>query len=104
MWREFWKEAKIPSSPNEAPYLWAVIAAGHFLIGAAASQLLPGFGLLIVAAYFILKEWRDYRSGGRVFDGLVDTFFIFLGVFQLALVAVFAIAAGITFYRRIQKL
>ena len=74
-----------PSQRDEDGYLWAVIAIGHVMLGAALQGLLGAAGaatrLGIGLAYWLAKERGDLRRGGGWRDGLVDTAFVGIGAF-----------------------
>lgn len=93
-----------PSASDETPYQWAIIAAGHFLIGAGLMAALPVAPWVIPLTYFILKEVRDLRKGGRIGDSLIDTTFVGIGAMGWPLVGVAGIAVGIHFHRIVRRL
>ena len=67
------------------PYKWAVIGAGHILLGMALQGLLGVAGafarLGIAVFYWIAKERNDLKKGGTLKDGLVDAAFVGVGSF-----------------------
>lgn len=72
--RRLLDEIMVPSG-DESGYTWAVVAAGHVLLGAAFAWCWP-LALPVYAA----KEALDLRRGGRWRDGLVDLGFVALGL------------------------
>ena len=83
--KNLFEEMMTPSTKDESAYLWAAIAATHGLMGAAVACLLPAsfwISLGLTAAYAYFKERGDLRRNGRLGDGMVDTFFVGLGLFS----------------------
>ena len=74
--KALWRSIVTPSSANETPYQFAVIAIGHAMLGAALSW----GGFLIAVAYWVIKERGDLKRGGAWRDGLIDTGFVSLGL------------------------
>lgn len=88
--RGLWRDLRTPSARYERPWLVAVTACGHALIGAAAAVVLwypaaailaPAWivPLLLGTVYYIRKETGDIGVGGTRSDAILDTAHIMLG-------------------------
>lgn len=77
--------AEVMQPTDGAPYVWAVIALGHVMLGAALQGVLGATAaaarLGLAVAYWIAKERGDLRRGGSVRDGLIDAAFVGVGAF-----------------------
>lgn len=81
---EFWRDASMPSPPDESVYQFVVIAVGHIFIGSLFGVFLSGLWLfLIPIAYFTLKELSDIKRGGTLIDSIVDMLFVGVGAIYL---------------------
>lgn len=81
---EFWRDASMPSPPDESVYQFVVIAVGHIFIGSLFGVFLSGLWLfLIPIAYFALKELPDIKRGGTLIDSIVDMLFVGVGAIYL---------------------
>ena len=81
---EFWRDASMPSPPDESVYQFVVIAVGHIFIGSLLGVFLTGLWLfLIPIAYFALKELSDIKRGGTLIDSIVDMLFVGVGAIYL---------------------
>lgn len=68
--------------PLAGPYLRAVTAGGHALLGACFA--VGGYwwaGFAVALVYWLWKERGDLMRGGAVFDGLEDAAMVWLGTF-----------------------
>ncbi len=72
-----------------SPYTRGVIFIGHSMVSAALVDALGIAGFIasgaIAIAYAILKERRDIRKGGGIWDSLEDTLAVAMGGFYGAL-------------------
>lgn len=75
--RDLWREILTPSPADEKSYRFTVVAISHAMLGAVFSFL----GLLFGFAYWVLKERKDLRRQGNLWDGLIDTAFVVIGTF-----------------------
>ena len=77
--------AEVMQPTDGTPYVWAVIALGHVMLGAALQGALGATAaaarLGLALAYWIAKERGDLRRGGGVRDGLIDAAFVAVGAF-----------------------
>ena len=68
-----------------APYVWAVIALGHVMLGAALQGALGATAaaarIALAVTYWWAKERGDLRRGGSLRDGLIDAAFVGVGAF-----------------------
>lgn len=74
------------TSPTEgSPYVWAVIALGHVMLGAALQGALGWTAAVartaLAVTYWWAKERGDLRRGGSLRDGLIDAAFVGVGAF-----------------------
>lgn len=76
---------EIMTPTDGSPYVWAVIALGHVMLGAALQGALgwtaAGARLAVAVAYWWAKERGDLRRGGSLRDGLIDAAFVGVGAF-----------------------
>ena len=76
---------EIMTPTDGSPYVWAVIALGHVMLGAAMQGALgwtaAGARLALALAYWWAKERGDLRRGGSLRDGLIDAAFVGVGAF-----------------------
>ena len=77
--------AEILTPTDGDPYLWAVIALGHVMLGAMLQSIVgaagAGLRLALALAYWLSKERGDLRRGGPLRDGLIDSAFVAVGAF-----------------------
>jgi hypothetical protein len=68
---------------NATPYERGVVGIAHAMLGAALIGPFGSYGLgaalILGAAYWLAKEWRDLQRGGALLDGLEDAVMVMLG-------------------------
>ena len=89
--RELVAEFRRPSGRNPDPHHRAATGFWHFGLGIPAGALawVAGPVIAMVAIgmlYFMAKELRDIRSGGRLADGIEDALFVAMGAAAGAMV------------------
>ena len=73
-------ELLTPSPADEGPADFAAYALGHAVIGAAICEVAGVWAWLFVLVYGVIKEFRDVKLGGSIWDSLTDIGFVCLGV------------------------
>lgn len=73
--KKLFEEMMTPSK-NESDFIWALVAIGHAVVGAAGFLLIGWWALPI----YLLKELHDLKIGGKKLDGAVDIGFFMLGL------------------------
>ena len=91
---DFLKEAFTPSEADEGAYEFFLIAVAHCVLGAAIAGWHPVLAWAFCAVYFAYQIIRDLNVGRTIWDSVVDTAFVALGI-ALLLPDVWLVAAAV---------
>lgn len=80
----FWREVFTRSAPDEGPYTFFLIAVGHVWLGGAICEVSPLIAVVFLVGYLAFQVARDIREELPLWDSIIDTAFVGLGVAMCA--------------------